>query len=81
VAELSAAPLDWLAAELADLDGVLARGGVAPGTAGPSDAAALRDAVPEILDVTRRLLARVAAGELGRPDDDRELVSARIGWL
>jgi hypothetical protein len=29
----------------------------------------------------RRLLERVAAGELGRPDDDRELVSARIGWL
>jgi len=54
---------------------------VAPGTAGPGDAAALRDTVPEILDVLRRLLARVAAGELGRPDDDRELISARIGWL
>ncbi|HEX3621090.1 MAG TPA: hypothetical protein VHT97_02125 [Acidimicrobiales bacterium] len=81
VPELSAAPLDWLASELADLDAVLARGLAPAGTAGPGDAAALRQAVPEIVDVTRRLLARVAAGELGRPDDDRDLVSARIGWL
>lgn len=81
VPELSAAPLDWLAAELADLDAVLARAEAPAGTAGPSDGAALRAAVPEILDVTSRLLARVASGELGRPDDDRELVSARIGWL
>ncbi len=81
VEELSAAPVEWLAGELTDLDAVLARAGVAPGTAGPGDAAALRDTVPEIRDVVRRLLARVAAGELGRPDDDRELTSARIGWL
>jgi hypothetical protein len=81
VPELSAAPLDWLEAELSDLDAVLARGGVAPDTAASGDAAALRQAVPEILDVTRRLLAGVAAGQLGCPDDDRDLVSARIGWL
>ena len=81
VPELSAAPVEWLAERLADLDGVLAMAGVAPDVAGPGDAAALREAVPEIVDVLRRLLARVAAGELGRPDDDRELVSARIGWL
>ncbi len=81
VAELSAAPVEWLAERLADLDSVLARAGAAPGTAGPGDAAALRDAIPEIVDALRRLLGRVAAGELGRPDDDRELVSARIGWL
>ncbi len=81
VPELSAAPVEWLAERLADLDGVLVQAGVAPDVAGPGDAAALRHAVPEIVDVLRRLLARVAAGELGRPDDDRELVSARIGWL
>ena len=81
VAELSAAPLEWLAERLADLDAVLAQAGVAPDTAGPGDAAALRVALPEIVDVLRRLLGRVAAGELGRPDDDRDLVSARIGWL
>jgi len=81
VAELSAAPLEWVAERLADLDAVLAQAGVAPNTAGPGDAAALRKVLPEIVDVLRRLLDRVAAGELGRPDDDRDLASARIGWL
>ena len=81
VTELSAAPLEWVAERLSDLDGLLVSAGAAPATAGPGDAAELRKAVPEIVDVVRRLLARVAAGELGRPDDDRELVSARIGWL
>jgi hypothetical protein len=81
VAELSAAPVDWLAERLSDLDGVLADARVPPGTVGPGDAAALREAAPEIVDVVRRLLARVAAGELGRPTEDRELISARIGWL
>lgn len=81
VPELSAAPVEWLAGRLADLEGVLAAAGMPAATAGPGDAAALRGAVPEIVDAVRRLLARVAAGELGRPDDDRELVSARIGWL
>jgi hypothetical protein len=81
VPALSAAPIEWLAGELSDPAAVLARAGVAPGEIGPSDLDALRDAAPEILDAVRRLLARVAAGELGRPDDDRTLVSARIGWL
>ena len=79
--ELSAAPVEWLARQLADPDAVLARAGVAAGEVGPGDVAALRDGAPEILDAVRRLLAGVHAGELGRPDDDRELVSARIGWL
>jgi hypothetical protein len=81
VPELSAAPVEWLAAQLADPDAVLERAGVAPGTVGAGDVASLRAAAPEILDAVSRLFERVAAGELGRPDDDRELVSARIGWL
>jgi hypothetical protein len=81
VPELTAAPLEWMAAQLADLDALLVEARVSPDAAGPGDAAALRAAVPEIVDAVRRLLARVAAGEQGRPDDDRELVSARIGWL
>lgn len=81
VPELSAAPLEWLAGQLADPDAVLARAGVAAGEVGPGDRAALRDAAPEVLDAVRRLLERVHAGELGRPDDDRDMVSARIGWL
>ena len=81
VPDLSAAPVEWLAAQLADPDAVLERAGVAPGTVGAGDVASLRAAAPEILDAVSRLLERVVAGELGRPDDDRELVSARIGWL
>jgi hypothetical protein len=81
VPEMSAAPVEWLAGQLADAETVLARAGVETGEVSASDIAALRNAAPEILDAVRRLLARVQAGELGRPDDDRELVSARIGWL
>jgi hypothetical protein len=66
-AELSADPLGWLATQLADLDALLATAGFPAGTAGPGDAADLRRAAPEIVDVTRRLLGRVRSGELGNP--------------
>jgi hypothetical protein len=81
VPELSAAPVHWLAAQLADPEAVLARAGVAAGEVSAGDVKAVREAAAEIVEAVGRLLARVHAGELGRPDDDRELVSARIGWL
>src|SRR6516164_4048295 len=67
VRELSADPLGWLGARLADLDGLLVSAGFPAQAAGPDDAQHLRDAAPEIVDVTRRLLGRVRSGELGRP--------------
>jgi len=67
VEELSADPLGWLRTQLADLDAVLASAGVPAEAAGPSDAEDLRRAVPEIVDVTRRLLDKVRSGELGNP--------------
>jgi hypothetical protein len=81
VPELSAAPIEWLTAQLADPGAVLERAGVAAGDVSAGDVAAVRDAAAEIVDAVRRLLDRVHAGELGWPDDDRDLVSARIGWL
>lgn len=81
VPELSGAPVEWLAGQLSELESVLERAGVAAGEVSAGDVAAVRGAAPEIVDSVRRLLDRVAAGDLGRPDDDRELVSARIGWL
>ncbi len=82
VRELSADPLGWLAARLADLDGLLASAGVPAGVAGPDDARSLRDAAPEIVDVTRRLLEKVRSGELGQPPrDEAAAVSIRAGWL
>ena len=69
VRELSADPLGWLGTQLADLDALLASAGVPAEAAGPSDAADLRRAVPEIVDATRRLLDKVWSGELGNPPD------------
>jgi hypothetical protein len=79
---LSGDPLPFVGGQLSDLAGLLARGGLDADAVGPRDAADLRHAVPEILDATRRLLARVHSGELGgAPADATELVSARVGWL
>src|SRR5580700_9557276 len=46
VKELSADPLGWLGAQLADLDALLDSAGVPAEVAGPSDAEDLRRAVP-----------------------------------
>jgi hypothetical protein len=80
VEELSANPLEWVGARLSDLDALLVEAGI-PTEVGAEDAASLREAVPEILDSVRRLLDKIKAGELGRAPVDRELVSARVGWL
>ena len=91
VRELSADPLGWLGGKLADLADILAGAGFAPDTAGPEDAADLREAAPEIVDATRRLLGKVRAGDLGNPPRDApaavngdtpdEQVLVRAGWL
>jgi hypothetical protein len=65
--ELSADPLGWLAAQLADLDALLASAGCPADTAAPGDAEGLRRAAPEIVAATRSLLGRVRSGELGNP--------------
>ena len=81
VKELSADPLGWLGAQLADLEGVLDRAGVPADAATAADAAALRECVPEIIEAADRLLARVKAGELARPPSGEPLTNARAGWL
>ncbi|HET9691243.1 MAG TPA: hypothetical protein VFP61_08820 [Acidimicrobiales bacterium] len=80
--ELSADPLAWVGAHLADLPALLEAAGIPAGEVGERDAADLAAAVPEILEATGRLLARVHAGELGvAPVSAAELTDARIGWL
>jgi hypothetical protein len=84
VRELSADPLGWLGAKLADLDGLLAAAGFPAETAGPDDAGRLRAVVPEIVAATRRLLDQVRAGELGTPPRDQAPAGQdgiRAGWL
>lgn len=79
---MSADPVAWVGMRLSDLDGLVAEAG-ATGTAlvGPPDAADLRAAVPEILDVVRRLLDGVRAGELAQPPEGAAPGGARVGWL
>ncbi|MFI6505705.1 hypothetical protein [Nonomuraea typhae] len=72
--ELSADPLKWLAARLSEADGPLT-------ALGGEDRAALREAVPEIVEAAGRLLERVRAGELGAAPPGAQLTNARIGWL
>ena len=82
--DLAAAPLDYVATKLADLDALLVGAELSAADAGPADAPALRAAVPEIVDTVRRLLERVKAGDLGRGPagpGGGELISARVGWL
>jgi hypothetical protein len=86
--ELSADPLGWLAGKLADLDGLLAEARFPADTAGPADATDLRDAAPEIVAATGKLLDRVRAGELGNPPlaevppaNDGQPALVRAGWL
>lgn len=92
--ELSANPLGWLGCKLADLDAVVAEAGFPADVVGPDDAESLRGAAPEIVEVTRGLLEKVRAGELGNPPRDQALADAspaapsdgtptvvRAGWL
>lgn len=78
---LSAQPLDWVATRLSDLDALLAQAGVPVAEVGARDAMELRQAVPEIIDVLRRLLDRVKTGELPSAPPDQDLPSIRSGWL
>jgi hypothetical protein len=86
-AKLSAAPVEWVGNQLADLEGILERAGAGGDPADPADAAdaadaqSLRDCLPEVLEALGRLIDRVRAGELGRPPADGPLASARAGWL
>lgn len=78
---LSADPIGWLERKLSDLPSLLAQAGVSVDTASPEDLDGIRGAVPEILDVIRRMLARVRAGELGRPPKAPTVGLIRSSWL
>jgi hypothetical protein len=79
VEDLSAAPVDWLRARLADPAAVLAEAGEDPG-AHAADIAALQAAGPLIAGTVDDLLAEVAAGRAGvAPDDAGDAV--RASWL
>ena len=82
---MTADPLAWLQAQLADLPGLLAGAGLDGVAAGPGDAARLAAAAPEIAAKVGELLGRVRAGELGTaPQWEAETptgAGARVSWL
>ena len=79
--ELSRDPIQWLAAKLSDLPGVLKEAGVSADVAAPGDAEALRRAVPEILVTTEELLGKVRRGQAGNPPASTGSGTIRTGWL
>jgi hypothetical protein len=79
--ELSSDPLGWLGEQLADLPGILKRAGAGDDVAGPSDEAGLREMAPAIVSVTKMMLDKVRAGELGKLPEDADPASIRAGWL
>jgi hypothetical protein len=84
--ELTASPVRWVGEQLADLEGLLERAGLAGDAQAAADAGALRDAVPDIMATVRRLLERVHGGELaaapaGAAAPGAPPAGARVGWL
>lgn len=78
--------LGWLTARLGDLPNLLAGAQLDADVAGPSDAAELAAAAPEIAEVVGKLLDRVRDGELGKAPAgfdpaDSALAGVRSGWL
>jgi hypothetical protein len=79
VEELSAQPVGWLRAQLAEPAAVLEEAGEET-TAHAADIDALRTAAPLITGIVEHLLAEVAAGRAGvAPDDAGD--SVRASWL
>ena len=80
-ADLTASPVTWVGDQLADLEGLLDRAGIPADETTAADAKALRGCLPEILDVTGRLLEQVQRGELAEAPGGEQAASARVGWL
>jgi hypothetical protein len=82
---IKADPGAWLTGRLSDLAALVEGAGVDPSRIGPTDAAQVAAAAPEIAAAVVDLLARVRAGELGTaPDDVSEaemLAGVRHGWM
>ena len=78
---LSTAPVEWVGAQLADLEALLDQAGAGGDPADAADAQSLRDCLHEVLESLDRLLERIAAGELGQPPAGGPMASVRAGWL
>jgi hypothetical protein len=78
---LKADPVQFVGDQLADLEGLLERSGLADDKEAAADADSLRAAVPEIIDTVERLLAKVRGGELAATPAGASLAPVRVSWL
>ena len=81
VPELSADPLAWLQARLEDLPSVLEEAQVDTAEIDHRDIEGVRQAAPDIVAATSRMLDGVRAGRLGQPPAEGAEDMARAGWL
>ena len=78
---MSADPLGFVGKRLGDLRGLVEGAGLDLSEIDERDPAELREAVPEILAVTGRLLDGVRDGRLARAPENGPIDVARVGWL
>jgi len=74
-------PLQFVAEQLADLEGLLERCGRGDDKEAAADAGSLRGSVPEIMQTVERMLAKVRGGELAAAPGGDPLVPVRVSWL
>jgi hypothetical protein len=79
--DLSADPVQWVGEQLADLEGLLDRAGIPAAEWVAADAKALRECLPEIMDVVGRLLRKARDAESAAAPPGEPAASARVGWL
>jgi hypothetical protein len=77
---MTADPVGWVGTQLADLEGLLGRAGVAVDKGLAADAHSLRSCVPDVQRAVSMMLDKVKAGELAQAPDG-EVTSARVSWL
>jgi hypothetical protein len=80
-AGLTANPLQWVAGQLADLEGLLERAGLPADDVTAADARSLRGCLPEIMDTVERLLRKAQDGAVAVPPGGEPGAGARVGWL
>jgi hypothetical protein len=87
--DLKADPVQFVADQLCDLEGLLERSGLGDDKEAAGDAGNLRECVPEIIEAVERLLARVRSGELAAATSaesafvpaGQPLAPVRMSWL
>lgn len=80
--EMQKDPLEFVAGQLRDIRFLIERAGYDPAIVTDPELEELREIVPDIIAATRRLLDKIANGDLAaEPADIREDALIRVGWL